>query len=230
MILRLLFHVHTRRSLDGWIKPEQIVRFAEQNGLGAVIVTDHHTHLGSQDCASLSAGSVEFPLSAEYRSTAGDVVCAFLTGPVTSREPLEMIAETHAQEGIVILPHPYKGSRFADAVFEQADVIEVFNARCSDEDNARARATAEALGKPMIAGADAHTFAELGLVVNEFEVPEPADWRSVLLTAPRTFRTAKTTVRTIRKSQMVKATRQMRPVKFAKNLIRWMQASPDQTP
>jgi len=231
MTRRLLLHVHTRRSYDAWITPGAIVEFARARGIGMVIVTDHDSHLGSVSCAEAAGdGSVQFPLSAEYKSTAGDIICAFLQNPVKRRDPLDMIRETHDQGGLVILPHPFKGSRFSDSVFEQADVIEVFNARCSNDDNTRAADLARSLAKPGLAGADAHLCFELSLALNEFESTEAADWREVILTAPRTLVTEKTTVRAIRRSQMLKAGRRLQPVEFAKHLIRWAQASPDTTP
>ena len=228
---RLLFHVHTHHSADGWISPRQIAEYAKANGIGMVIVTDHDTHLGASSCAALNLeGTVKFPLSAEYRSSNGDMISTFLSRPIRSRDPLGIIDETHDQGGLVILPHPFRGSRFSDKVFERADLIETFNARCSDDQNSRAADTAQALSKPGIAGADAHLFSELGLAVNDFEPNDSDDWRSMMLTSHRTFAITKTTVRAIRISQMLKAGRQMRPIIFAKNLVRWAQASPSETP
>lgn len=229
--MRLLFHVHTRQSLDAWIVPGAIVRHARENGIGMVIVTDHDSHLGSVACGAIgSGGSIRFPMSAEYKSTAGDIICAFLEHPIRTREPLGIVEETHAQGGLVIIPHPFKNSRFSDSVLEAADLIEIFNSRCTDEQNARAAAAARDLAKPGLAGADAHLRSELGLAVNEFDVSGTQDWRSVILTAPRTFTTTKTTLRAIRRSQMISACRQAKPIMFAKNLVRWVQASPSATP
>ncbi len=227
--LRVLFHVHTRRSFDAWITPRQILTHAVNSAIDVVIVTDHDTHLGSLDCQELAGGSGStFPMAAEYRSSAGDMIAAYISLPITTRDPLGIIDETHAQGGIVILPHPFKHSRFADAVFERADLIEVFNARCSDSQNSRARATAESLNKAMIAGSDAHLQSELGLALNR--LTRGLDSKATLLSAERKFETSKTTLRSIRKSQMLKAIRKVQPVTFAKSAVRWIQAHPTDTP
>lgn len=227
--LRVLCHVHTRRSSDAWITPQQILSHATARAIDLVIVTDHNTHMGSVDCRALAGNSgPTFPMAAEYRSTSGDMIAAFLTSPITSRDPLGILNEAHAQGAIVILPHPFKHSRFSDAVFEQTDLIEVFNARCTDSQNNRARAIAETLNKATIVGPDAHFQEELGLALNRL-AQEP-DLKKALLTTERSFDTSKTTLRSIRKSQMLKAVRKAQPIAFGKGLVRWMQANPTDTP
>ena len=55
-----------------------------------------------------------------------------------------------------LLPHPYHGHRAIEGLAQAVDTIEVFNARCSDDQNAQAVALAKRHKKPMLAGADAH--------------------------------------------------------------------------
>jgi hypothetical protein len=229
--LRLLSHVHTRRSADAWLTPRQIVAFARAAQIDVVLVTDHDSHMGSVDCQRLAGehGPV-FPVSAEYRSTQGDMIATLLSGPIKSREPRAIIAETHEQGGLVILPHPYKASRFADEIFELADLIEIYNARSSDEQNARAAATAEALRKPTLASPDAHLQRELGLALNEFVAVEGRELRDALLHSERRFVTGKTTMRAIHHSQILKSMRRLQPIRFAKGMVRWFQVSADDQP
>ena len=231
VIRRLLFHVHTRRSLDSRIRPEQIVAFARNNGIACVIVADHDTHLGSHDCARIAGnGGPLFPMAAEYRSSQGELIAAFLSAPITTRDPLGTIEETHAQGGLIILPHPFRGSRLPDAVHARCDVIETFNARSSDSENARAAALAEELGKPFLAGADAHLARELGLVVNEYDDVGASLWTDLLRGVAPNSRLQKTTLRAIRESQMIKAYRRADPILLGKSIIRWLQAPPTRTP
>ena len=229
--LRLLSHVHTRRSADAWMSPKQIIAFARTAKIDVVLVTDHDSHMGSVDCQRLAGeqGPV-FPISAEYRSTQGDMIATLLSGPIKSRDPRGIIAETHEQGGLVILPHPYKNSRFADEIFELADLIETHNARSSDEQNYRAAATAKALNKPALVGPDAHLYRELGLALNELAGAQGCDLRDVLLHSERQFTTGKTTMRAIHQSQMLKSMRRLQPIRFAKGMIRWFQVTADDQP
>ncbi|MEW5701100.1 MAG: PHP-associated domain-containing protein [Candidatus Zixiibacteriota bacterium] len=229
VIHRLLFHVHTRRSHDSTIRPEQIVAFARQHRIGCVIVTDHDSHLGSQDCARLAGSDGPCcPLAAEYRTTQGEIIAAFLEEPMRTRDPKGLIEKTHEQGGIVILPHPFRSQSFPDAILTACDVIEIFNSRVPDGDNARALALAGELGKPFLAGADAHLPRELGLAVNEYETTHDQIWIDLIRQCRPVCRTEKSTIRAMRESQMIKACRRLNPVLLAKSVIRWTQAAPDQ--
>lgn len=227
---RVLSHVHTRRSHDAWITPAQIVRYAREADIDVVLVTDHNTHWGSLDCQRVAeTGGPVFPMCAEYRSLAGDIIAAFLKSPIPTHDPMGIIEEAHTQGGLVILPHPFKGSCFSDDVFESADIIETFNPRCTHEQNRRAEDTARQLGKPALAGSDAHFVAELGLTLNTFE-NRGGDLQKLLLTGARSFHTDYTTRRRIRRSQMLKSVRRAQPLAFAKNVVRWLQAGRSETP
>ena len=229
--LRVLFHVHTRYSADAWIKPEEILRHALAHNIGMVIVTDHDSHEGAAACARVSEGTaVTCPLAAEYRSDAGDMIATFLRTAVKTRDPLGIIQETHAQGGLVIIPHPFQRRPFPDRVLEGADLIEIFNSRCSAEQNARALDAAHQLGKPGIAGADAHFVNELGLAWNEFDCQPGADPQTILRSTPRIPHASQTTLRAIRNSQLLKAAREFRAIMAAKQLVRMLQAGPTKTP
>lgn len=218
---RLLFHVHTWRSFDSLLSPRRIVAFARRGRFDAVIVTDHGSHLGARDVARAAGDDGPYvPLAAEYKSTAGDMICVFLTQPVVSRDPLGIIEETHAQGGLVILPHPFRYSDFSDDVFARCDLIETFNARTPDSDNARAADIAAALNKPTIAGPDAHVGHEMTLVTCEYDVPPDWDWKRILLNKPPRVTAQKTPWRDIRLSQLYKGLRRVRPILVAKSLIR----------
>ncbi|GAB4322495.1 MAG: PHP domain-containing protein [Candidatus Zixiibacteriota bacterium] len=227
----LLFHVHTHFSFDSWMSPELIVAFARKFDIDMVVVTDHDDHRGAERCAEIAGDDGPlFPLAAEYKSTQGDMIAMFLTKPIGTRDPIGIIEETHAQGGLVALPHPYKYSNFTDEIFRRADIIEAFNARTSDRRNNNAVEIARRLGKPTIAGADAHLKRELDRALNEFEAPPDWDWKRVIMDASRTARVKKTTIRNIRASAMISAIKRQRPLRLAKNAVRWLQASSDATP
>ncbi len=213
------------------MRPELIVAFARRFKIDMVIVADHDDHRGAERCAELSGDDGPlFPLAAEYKSTSGDMIAMFLNEPIVSRDPIGIIEETHAQGGLVALPHPFKYSNFDDEVFRRTDIIEAFNARTSDRRNANATQIAQQLGKPTLAGADAHLKRELDRALNEFEAPDDWDWKRVLMDASRTARVKKTTIRNIRASAMISAAKRQRPVTLVKNFVRWVQVSSTATP
>jgi hypothetical protein len=219
----LLFHVHTYHSIDSLMKPQHIVAYARRNGIDAVVVADHDSHEGSVECGEKAgADGPFFPMAAEYRSPDGELIAAFLDKPIATRNALGIIEETHAQGGLIIIPHPFRTAHFSDAVYEQCDALEIFNARTPDRKNERAAELAVELGKPALVGADAHLPNELRLALNEFDVPDDwGDWRRIILSGERVFQTTKTSVRNAYASQMIKGYRHRDPLLIAKGLVRW---------
>ena len=208
MPLRCLFHVHTRHSFDSILSPRRIVAKARQMGVGALVITDHNTIEGSLEVRDLAQGNPAVVVAAEYQSEKGDIIGLFLKQEIRSRRSQEIVAEIHAQGGLVVLPHPYKGHLLDSALLSDVDLIETHNARCSEEDNVRAETLARYWNRPVLAGADAHCWLELGAAFNDFKAPAPAnesDLRSILLSSPRKATTRRPPGICRPYSQMVKA-------------------------
>ena len=131
--------------------------------IAVVGITDHNTIRGAQEAASRSLGSgVQVIVGAEYESEYGDVIGLFLKDEICSRDPFEIIDAIKKQGGVSILPHPYHGHSRIEELAQAVDMIEVFNARCSDSQNRQAVELATALNKPTIGGADAHFLERSG--------------------------------------------------------------------
>jgi predicted metal-dependent phosphoesterase TrpH len=158
-----VFHIHTAHSYDCLASPARIVAWAKRRGIGALAITDHDTIRGAREAAQIAEGTgVQVIIGAEYATDRGDVIGLFLHDDIRAREAHQVMAEIRDQGGISVLPHPYHAHRGVDELAQAADMIEVFNARCSDLQNHRAADLAKALNKPMLAGADAHFVRELG--------------------------------------------------------------------
>jgi predicted metal-dependent phosphoesterase TrpH len=173
-VTRGVLHVHTRRSFDSVTRPERIVAEALCRGLDFVAVCDHDDLAGAQEVRAAAARlggarRVAVLVGAEYRSDDGDLICLGIERRIDAREPAALIAATHRQGGLVILPHPYKQHRHVEQLAASVDLIEVVNARCSPRQNAKAAALAARHGKPAIAGADAHMVHQIRHCQIEFE-------------------------------------------------------------
>jgi hypothetical protein len=175
MSFRCLFHVHTRCSFDSVLSPATILAKARRLQIDVLIVTDHNTIQGSRNVQHLARGNPSIVVTAaEYQSEKGDIIGLFLKEEIRSRLSQEITRQIHAQGGLVVIPHPYKGHALDDELLESADVIESYNARCSESDNARADQLAEQWSRPSIAGADAHCSLEISSTLNEFFADAPA--------------------------------------------------------
>jgi len=158
------FHIHSRYSFDALMKPEKIIKIAKKRGLNGIAITDHNTIKGSMEAIKITKNEDFMVISgAEIATDCGDIIGLYIDDEIKSRKCLEVIDEIHAQGGIVILPHPYKGHTLNNFWLSQIDLIEVFNARCSYEQNAKAVKLAQKIGKPGIAGSDAHLSSEIGI-------------------------------------------------------------------
>jgi hypothetical protein len=187
-------------------------------GVATLIVTDHNTIQGSIDVRTNGADLLPIiPVAAEYQSEKGDIIGLFLKEEVRSRVSSEIIQQIHAQGGIVVLPHPFKGHQLDDGLLSGADVIETYNSRCTETDNAKAAELAIRWNRPVLAGADAHASPELVAAINEFEAAAPdneVQFREQLLHAPRRFVIQPVSAMLRPYSQMIKAFKTRNPALF----------------
>jgi predicted metal-dependent phosphoesterase TrpH len=215
---RCLFHVHTRCSYDSLLPPKKIIARTRDMGVDVLIVTDHDTIQGSLDARALAGGDSPLVVTAaEYHSEKGDIIGLFLKEEIHSRRSSEIIQQVHNQGGLVVLPHPYKGHLLDDELLAGTDLIETYNARCSDADNARAEKLASQRNLLSLAGADAHCFTELNSALNQFAADTPRSelqFRDQLLRAPRRIVTQRTSVICRPYSQMIKAVKTKNPRLF----------------
>jgi predicted metal-dependent phosphoesterase TrpH len=225
MPYRCLFHVHTRRSFDSLLSARTILSRSIRSAVQVLIITDHNTIQGARDAQALTQSNIT-PLvitAAEYQSEKGDIIGIFLKQEIQSRISSEIIDQIHAQNGLVILPHPYKGHKLDDALLSGVDLIETYNSRCSDSDNAQARQLAKQWKLPSIAGADAHCSLELHSAINEFPLDPPRsalEFREHLLTLFPSFVVSPAPGVCRPYSQMVKAVKTKNPHLFLYQLKR----------
>lgn len=73
-----------------------------------------------------------------------------------------MLQEIHAQDGLAILPHPYKGHNLEKIPIDEIDAIETFNSRVFPANNRKAANLSKRHNKTSVAGSDAHFLCEIG--------------------------------------------------------------------
>ena len=182
-----VFHIHTRHSYDCIARPRKTVDWARRHGIRVLGITDHNTIAGAVEAADRARHSgVQVIIGAEYATSHGDIIGLFLTDEVRSRDAFDVIDAIRAQGGVSVLPHPYHGHRATEELARAVDVVEVFNARCSDAQNHQALELARIQNKPMLAGADAHFISELGSCICYVDATRPIT-PAALLSADRTW-------------------------------------------
>lgn len=182
-------HVHTRCSFDSFVHPRLLARKLIERKIGMVIVTDHDTFQGAIEVrawARKMGSEMLVPLAAEVCTDRGDVVVIIEqeTAPRISdmKRWERLVPLVRCLGGIIWLPHPFHQHREAESMAEQADVIEVFNSRCTQGENEMAAELCLKLGKTPGYGADAHFLSECFLTVSSY--PDGPDSITILRQTP----------------------------------------------
>ena len=159
------FHIHSKYSFDSLLRPKQRLRIANRKKLDGIAITDHNTIRGGLEAKKYNADSDFLVIiGSEIRTEIGDIIGLFLNEDIESRNSLEVIDEIHAQGGVVVIPHPFRGHKIAELrnILGGTDLVEVFNARTNPVQNFKASEFAAAYKIPSIGGSDAHFGSEVG--------------------------------------------------------------------
>ena len=173
-MLRIDLHLHSSASLDCRVEPRAVLERCRRLGLDRIFLTDHNSIEGARQ---LRIREPDYVLAGEEISTTeGELIGLFLEESVPAGlTPDEAVAGIQEQGGLVYLEHPYDEYRrhLSEAAIERiADaiqIVEVFNARCTDQANARAEDLRATLGAAPGAGSDAHTLDGIGAAFVEME-------------------------------------------------------------
>lgn len=177
MQLRIDMHVHSYFSADSSISPKELVFYARQKGLNGVAITDHDR----LDGAKRIARGTDFLIipGIEVASTQGHIVGLNISELVSSKlTPHETVEKIHDAGGLAVACHPFglfKGG-LGNLTDSRFDAVEVINSSAipfgySTNQNMR---IATRLGKPSVAGSDAHYGPEIGCAFTVIETePNP---------------------------------------------------------
>jgi predicted metal-dependent phosphoesterase TrpH len=178
-------HLHTSWSSDCQIPVEDLVDHAEEQGLGAIAITDHNVFGGALEAVELANGRDLIVIPGEEIKTdhQGEVIGLFLREEIPRGMTFaDTIAAIGEQDGIVYLPHPFDrihtcpDPATVHRHLAEIDILEVYNARLLfDAYNEEALRFARKYGLTMGAGSDAHVLQGVGTGVmrmRAFDGPE----------------------------------------------------------
>jgi predicted metal-dependent phosphoesterase TrpH len=167
--MRVDLHCHTCYSRDSLTTYDELLHAMDRRGLDNVAITDHNLIAGAREFYARAPD--RFLVGEEIKTTHGEMIALFIQEKIPpGLSPQETIARVHAQRGLIGASHPLDrlrsealGRRTLEAIHEQLDFLEVFNARISfARDNRLARELAVRWGLPGSAGSDAHAPSEVG--------------------------------------------------------------------
>lgn len=185
-------HVHTSvGSPDSNLTPPRLLEAAREVGLDGLVVAEHDGPWPGERLELFRQESGLFVCSGrEWETDFGHII---VLGLDSEAQEIERVGDLHrlarAQGVFVILAHPFRffpshsnrlfGRQYDPSsltaaelaqhpVFELVDAIEVLNYACTQKENELAQEAAQVLGKPGVAGSDAHTYMEVGRCVTIF--------------------------------------------------------------
>ena len=170
-MLKADLHIHTKYSLDCETPLEEVISSCQERGINCIAISDH----GAIEGALKMQKMAPFPVivAEEILTPYGEIMGMFLTEVIPGGLSVpETIARIRAQNGLVVIPHPF--DRFRPSAIDtevlkelvaqnQIDAIEVFNSRNPlYRSSTKARMFARKHGIVGTAGSDAHTPYEIG--------------------------------------------------------------------
>jgi len=171
-------HTHTNYSKCSNLKPEILLKTAKKRGLNGIAVTDHGTIEGALKVKKLNNDkNFEVIIGTEISTSQGDVLAYYLQKPIKSIDFFDLVDEVKKQNGLVIIPHPFRTSTnplhkfklpFKD-IKNKIDAIECFNARTLPGNNKKADKAANKINIAKTAGSDAHFKFEVATAYTIFD-------------------------------------------------------------
>ena len=178
-------HMHTSWSHDCSIDVDELLDHAEEQGLGAIAVTDHNVFGGALEAVARAKGRKLIVIPGEEVKTAGqgEVIGLFLKEEIPRGMSFaETVEAIRGQGGLVYVPHPFdRLHAIPDPAtlhrhLAEIDVFEVYNARLLFEGyNDEAVRFARKYNLTAGAGSDAHVLQGVGtgaVRMRRFDGPE----------------------------------------------------------
>jgi hypothetical protein len=178
-------HMHTSHSSDCATDPAALVDHAEEQGLGAIAVTDHNVFAGALEAVELARDRELAVIPGEEVKTdnQGEIIGLFLSEEIPRGMSFaDTVAAIREQGGVVYVPHPFDRMHTIPEPatlhrhLGEIDVLEVYNARLLFEGyNDEALRFARKYGLLQGAGSDAHVLQGVGtgaVRMRRFDGPE----------------------------------------------------------
>jgi len=119
-------HVHSRYSLDCFTPVDKIIKIAKKIHLDGVAITDHNTIMGGVQANKILDSELIIIVGSEVTLDNGlEIIGLFLNDNIKSKTFFEVYDEIKDQDGIMILPHPFRKSKNNFKILENEKFLKV---------------------------------------------------------------------------------------------------------
>ena len=168
-MLKGLIHFHSKYSFDCYTPVTELIKQSKKIGLNGFAITDHSTISGVIEAKKINKDN-NFIIIVGCEITldnGGEVLGLFLNENIKSSSFYEVYDEIKDQDGVVILPHPFRSFKknieiLNEKMLSKIKIIEGINSGNTPEENQKAINLAKQKGLIMTAGSDAHHFSGVG--------------------------------------------------------------------
>lgn len=171
-LLKVDFHCHSCYSPDSFAQLRKLISLSHKKGIDRLVISDHNTICGALHAKNIDPDLIV--IGEEIQTNKGELQAFFVKREIPSGlSPIDVINDLRKQDAFISISHPFDPQRSGwtkedlSQLVPLVDAIEVFNARClSNSYNEEANNFAVASKLAGIAGSDAHTYREIGNVIN----------------------------------------------------------------
>jgi predicted metal-dependent phosphoesterase TrpH len=175
-------HLHTRFSFDASITPKYVADSLNANSLiKGVAITDHNTLEGYTYVRRFAAAYPDVVVipGVEVGTVLGDIIVLGVTEKPVYWASLESVIDfAKARDGVLIVPHPYRGGGIRDAakrIPNGLGAIEVLNPDSTEEETRMAENLAKTANLPGVGGSDAHHVHQMWKAYTEIDADPNVD-------------------------------------------------------
>ncbi|MCL4326633.1 MAG: CehA/McbA family metallohydrolase [Candidatus Thermoplasmatota archaeon] len=165
-LYKLDLHIHTKYSDDSSITAEELISACKSNEVVGVAITDHNSIKGINHFRKKLEKEHIIVIAGEEISTAsGHLIGLYIEKEIKPHLTLdETIDAIEDQNGISILPHPYRFPHRVKGLqnIEDIDLVESRNGRSTEGENKNAEQLAMKYKKATTGGSDSHSSSYIG--------------------------------------------------------------------
>ena len=171
-------HSHTIASYDGFTSESEMIEACLTRGINAIAITEHDK-VSNLSPKKFLESNIELISGCEFTTDKGaHIIGLFVSeGLPFGSNRHEIIRHIKAQEGIVLMPHPWKKESGYMAIYEVDDLIydfdfiEILNGGWNSKNyESEIISLSERYNLLMIASSDSHRGCQVGLCVTEIKL------------------------------------------------------------
>ena len=188
-IVRADLHCHTRASFDGFTTSKELLKACIIKNINAVAITEHDliNRINKIDFINHGIYIID---GCEYTTNKGaHIIGLFVNSLIANGSSDEVIEHIKSQDGLVLIPHPFKPGSGVCAIYEdpssileKSDLIELFNGgyKINELEKKNIYNLSNTFKLKLVANSDSHKINQFGYYSTVFKTGNYKDIKSII--------------------------------------------------